>query len=458
MILLLSMRKLAWVFLLLIQKLTLAISCLLCGNLTIQENDRCCCTITSDKRRSDIFENMICKNVQENSYLHSTILFRKLYFVDSNIKHLTKKMFTNVDLVEELYLNNTGIEYIDSDIFFRFLFLSKLHLEHNELTSIDGGYFTDLYELRELDLHNNQIEKISSFHTLKSLINLNLADNKITNFSSVTFGDLKQLMTLNISNNALKSVDAISHFNQLRILDISYNKIVDLPGELFMNLTNLKVLNISNNDIIRLHITMFRNLQTLSILSMHSLKLKTLDLKNLTSLSHLEELDLHSNNMKFSDGEFFNFFTNLKILSIDGNIFPCSVVANLLNNLKRRNVTIKYTQNYRNKNIEGLECTEEVTKVTEILSSTINHSKTNPENGRKALETTEDFENNSFIEKTLSNITNILLKLESSNFNILNKILEKIEQIGHNITISLSAMDISLKLHKINASIEEMQN
>ncbi|KAK9878845.1 hypothetical protein WA026_003680 [Henosepilachna vigintioctopunctata] len=334
----------------------------------------------------------------------------------------------------------------------------KLHLEHNELTSIDGGYFTDLNKLRELDLHNNQIETISSFHTLPSLISLNLADNKITNFSSVTFGDLKQLMVLNISNNALKSLDAISHFNQLRILDISYNQIVDLPGQLFMNLTNLKVLNISNNDIIRLHITMFSNLQTLSILSMHSLKLRTLDIKNLTSLSHLEELDLHSNNLKFSDGEFLNFFTNLKILSIDGNIFPCSVVENFLDNSKRQNVTIKYTQNYRNTNIEGFECTENVTKVTEILTSTINHSKTNAENKRKALETTEDFENNSFIEKSLYNITNILLKLESSNFNILNKILEKIEQIGHNITIGLSAMDISLKLHKINASIEEIYN
>ncbi|XP_055636992.1 leucine-rich repeat-containing G-protein coupled receptor 4-like [Toxorhynchites rutilus septentrionalis] len=194
-------------------------------------------------------------------------------FPDLNVKrvNLNDNRLEKISLspyVVHLFASNNTISEIEVSDKFQPR-LQKLDLSWNKMSSMAA--IDQLSSLEVLDLSHNTIGplKLTSFASLRSLVDLNLEDTKISNLQHGTFSQLSLLKRLDISYNNLNRID-VDIFTSSHLMEeifIEGNRLKEVNyEELKSILPSLTRISIADNNWNCTFLTkMIRKLNTLSI-------------------------------------------------------------------------------------------------------------------------------------------------------------------------------------------------
>lgn len=146
------------------------------------------------------------------------------------------------------------------------------------------------------------------------------------------------LEKLTLDNNYLKTlpVGSFKDLNQLQELSLANNKINLKTHGTFSGLHRITALNIANNT-----------LQSMSALVTQSLE-------------HLYTLNVTNNNISvFETKMITSVLTNLRVISINGNVFNCSYLERVLIGFKEKDVRVEMGHEYLTENIKGIACKDD---------------------------------------------------------------------------------------------------
>jgi Leucine-rich repeat (LRR) protein len=211
-------------------------------------------------------------------------------------------------------------------------------------------------------LHANNVSmselRRKSFPFAQKLESVDLSWNSIRELNETAFYDAPKLVTLNLSHNSIGKFasNVFEKLESLKSLDLSYNQISVIPFDLFEPLKNtLEHLNLRHNRL-SLKFGIFpENIRALD-LSENNLEIQ-LKFKIFTLLPKLDILMLHGNRIEGIHQSIYD--SNIKMLGLSDNLFPCNVLADIVLALKAHKIAL-LVENFvtTTSNIHGIKCVE----------------------------------------------------------------------------------------------------
>lgn len=179
------------------------------------------------------------------------------------------------------------------------------------------------------------LNSIFCYNNSRSVISgLDLGYNLITDLSNDSFDNVYSLNYLNLENNniSLLPPGIFSKLSDLRMLNLSNNHLKDFQHGVFEHMPNLQQLDLSGNDLTntRRYFHSLRNLKKLYLINNH--------FDNLNSSQLMLDLP------------------HLRTISLEGNNIFCDDLINIIQNFRRKWITVtKGNVNYT-ANIHGIAC------------------------------------------------------------------------------------------------------
>lgn len=177
----------------------------------------------------------VCKNVyKEDLFLDQSVISKStdLRIINSHFYHIDENMFEYFPLLKNLTIIDSQVKSIDSKAFSNLSNLELLDLSFNEISNLNENFSDDLQSLKHLIINDNFIR----------MMNPN------------SFSNLINLKSLKLKNNDLRSVDhqIFAKLSNVELIDISGNPLVVIYENAFDNCTSLKtlVLEITQADLI----------------------------------------------------------------------------------------------------------------------------------------------------------------------------------------------------------------
>lgn len=299
----------------------------------------------------------------------------------NEIANLADNTFRGASNITDLIMNNNKVEALPVDVFAPLKNLEYINLEYNHIELIDAVTFRHNLKLKTLLLNNNQLLVFAS-SSLAHIPVWNLIDvsyniiGKISLQSVHTLKATRSRLTecnitgpvtrLIIPNNDLRTVK-ISNPDSIRELDIRTNQFETLAD--FGELRNVEVLDASNNSL--RDISTFSRMKSLKELRLANVNLNSKQ-ENLLDLSQqITTLDLSENNLLHLNPEHLRSLKKLEKLYIDkndfaelpyetlkedhpslselsiaGNLFNCSFLANILKYCEKHDILLKVPANF----------------------------------------------------------------------------------------------------------------
>jgi hypothetical protein len=243
--------------------------------------------------------------------------------------------------------------------------LEHLHLSNNSMTWLENGTFAGAKQLKTLKVSNNHLTLIDrlAFQGLEKLQKLDLSNNHLTVLEWSWFSDMKELCSLLIHHNRIVSIDAISNTPTLKILNLAHNELTEV--EELKQLTSLTELDLSWNVQLQMNITsLLTSLPDLQKLHLSKLTRVDLNIDNFPVLAKLEALFVDHNHLHTIEGYkvINNKFPQLKDIDISHNLFTCSFLQLLLDELRAWGIMLRRKDKIFDDNqIEGIWCKDVAT-------------------------------------------------------------------------------------------------
>lgn len=282
---------------------------------------------------------------------------------------IMKKRFFNLIFLEELHIVLSKITDIQKYGFKGLVSLKKLNFENSTVSKLEPGAFIGLRNVKELDTQNLfanvNILRPKMFVGLQKLETLNLSNIGISTIEDGAFFGLDNLANLSLGGNKIGNLPKNSFLGlkSLKMLDLSHNNLTGrestFPIGTFRDLINLTHLHLQYNRIIKFHIGEFSNLRNLRFLNISHNQLSYLDRHLLFPLKQLEVLDINSNHVIKFDYHFtLKHLSNLKMIGIGENKWPCENMTIMLNIFEQHNVNYRQISKleFETENIGGIYC------------------------------------------------------------------------------------------------------
>ncbi len=283
--------------------------------------------------------------------------------------------------------------------------LKEVNLGFNKIDEIDSDTFDGL-SLEKLLLPGNHLDEINfEIPSLKELI---LCNNHIRFLSSYTFRNFPLLETLNLNSNLLSSIqdDTFLCLPNLVNLDLGDNYIKKLSPKAFSGLKNLEILVLDNCRINVFHDELFQPLTSLKSLSItndiniggkrEQKGLKEINLKIFKHLLNLEKLKLRHWAINSIEENHLKSLPKLEVLDIKHSKLSSCVSKNFFNELTSLK-EIRYSHDqteffeqfsFRENTIQNLTDSEEESDNTDDESDTTEeeNDESEEEQNEKSLE------------------------------------------------------------------------
>lgn len=259
-----------------------------------------------------------------------------------------------------LYANDTTQQHVNTN--------SDVHMHkclifvNSTMNEIPSSIFSSKHRSNISQLFVNDVKLVEirrvSILLGKSLERANLARNLIREIRETIFYDSSNLRELNLSENQIEKIssNAFEKLTSLEILDLSSNQIVKIPFDLFQNLDMLHTLNMRHNRL-QMKFGIFPEFITHLDLSYNNIDIH-FKFKIFSFLDNLETLLVHGNRIENIHLSVFNL-EHLKYLGISDNLFPCNILADIFDEMKKKHVVSVPERIVRDmSNIRGVKCIE----------------------------------------------------------------------------------------------------
>lgn len=244
--------------------------------------------------------------------------------------------------------------------------------------------WTTTVQSLECELHDRVYGKTCTFYGVNTTENLTLnltstANNTIveivqfrnsilevlTNELCETFPNLQRLRVVNNSLNSINS-GALYNCKNLTVANFTGNNLVELDHDVFEQNIHLIAVNLGDNRLKAIDGTIFSHLNQLSMLNLAKNALTNFSVDQFQTLENLTELYLQSNNLSHLDEQtILQKFPNLKKIQLNNNLFECSHLRTITDNLRGWNITIV--------EYEDVKCDKFEPKTTSATSESSNY-------------------------------------------------------------------------------------
>ena len=237
------------------------------------------------------------------------------------------------NLVTTLNLEQNKIQSVQIGSFYG-LQIERLILSNNSISSLGFLAFWGLeYKLETLDLSYNFFGKVpsSSLRLLRNLRSLSLKANKIKALEDYDFGYLKSLEILSLDNNPIASISPHTfEGSQLSLLVLNYITLRDgLKSFAVGDLKHLNGLSLADNGLSEIPDGWFNNFTSLRYLGLDGNKCTSLQDNAFAGVDHtLQTLEMNNNDLETIPKATLRNLPNLKTLTLSHNrlqkIYPNS--------------------------------------------------------------------------------------------------------------------------------------
>ncbi|KAL3266164.1 hypothetical protein HHI36_010349 [Cryptolaemus montrouzieri] len=303
-----------------------------------------------------------CINIT-TSFPHQFYGNYHLRCVNCNIPKFTEGTFDFNNNLETFNVSYSKINIISRRSFSRLTSVQFIYLNNNEIREIAENAFSGAKQLYELHLEHNHLKRLRpKFLNELGTISINLSFNRLEEIADKSFVGVSNVLFLDLSNNKIEKMrrHSFEGLDMLELLNLSNNKICFLPLGVFSSLKVLKNLDLSNNKLNSFGLGVFSGLTSLNTINLANNSLPYFDGEFLLSLENLQTLDISGNGIYYFDT--FAIPENspsLKSLKLDGNIFSCNNLKNMVRYFKKSNIRIESSvEIYEVQNIFGIVCTE----------------------------------------------------------------------------------------------------
>ncbi|XP_060530666.1 leucine-rich repeat-containing protein 15-like [Cylas formicarius] len=288
----------------------------------------------------------------------------KLVCVGCNITTFTDETFPFQNSLTSFNASGCGVKEIKPLAFSAMTRLQYLFLHNNRIDHVAENAFSGVKRLYELRLENNALKTLIPGFLNDFQSNLvNLSDNFIAKLPNGAFKGSESVLILDLSNNDINAVDvdAFVGLSDLEELELSNNRLCHLKLGVFESLKFLRRLNLADNKFTRFPLGVFSGLTNLNYLIIANNSLDMLNGGVLLPFMHLLKLDVSGNGMYIFDAhDIYVNVPSVKFLSIEDNIFSCTLLKNTLQYFKLKGITVENNINrYQHHNINGIACIDD---------------------------------------------------------------------------------------------------
>lgn len=254
---------------------------------------------------------------------------RDLRLAKNNLTHIRLGDLDSYPYLGLLVLDDNSLVDIESDALGRQEYLARLWLNGNRLQQIPANLPPSL---KVLYVEENLLRTLPaySFQGLINLEQLFLQRNQIKRLDFCAFCDLTNLRHLDLQANLLEALNegVFANLTSLLNLDLSQNPLTVLPAGCFSGLEVLKTLQLSRmKSTVQFDGSVFNPLKHLETLEIYDSSAFASRLVNSTralqGLRNVRELNLMHNNLVALRSDFPNFFPQLKVIKLSGNLWQC---------------------------------------------------------------------------------------------------------------------------------------
>ncbi|RVE49163.1 hypothetical protein evm_006170 [Chilo suppressalis] len=335
------------------------------------------------------------KHIEYNSFT----LLSTVETIDLSFNQIRTLEINGTDLVnlKKLLLSHNLLKFITSNVFLGLSSLTEIDLSYNDIKVLRNDVFENQGNLEYLDMsfnsdvafdvsiisHNKHLYYLH-LSGLKCEINFTSVDENLlfelhltyTTIKNITYLDLQKLTALRIlilSHNIIEKVEqgSFSNMNVLERIDLSYNKIMFLQPGVFTDNTYLHTLNISHNFLTTVAYGVLNGLLYLNTLDISYNRITNLESERFNEVQSLQVIIADYNRIDYLNVKEFSG-TNLRELSIGGNLVPCKVLAKLKENDESYKITAIHSHDYSKANIRGITCINEIPVQNQYNKSNIN--------------------------------------------------------------------------------------